>query len=359
MLTLQLTIINHYNYDNPMKKICIIAAVLLFFCFSCTKYEEVSLEEFNAMSLEGLSEILAETVSKPWRGEDFINGRVGGTWYSVMNEDPKSFNQLIAEQDSATAAVVKSMTDYLLDYDFLAREWKPRSASARIVVDEKNNTMQVVYTLRNDLYWSYYNSNRKEKVTSDDVIFWYNEIEGDPDFQSSGYYGQFLTMPDGSDARVTIQKIDDLSFAFNFPRIIAEPFLMTNMDFGPRHIYEPAKRQGGVEGVKNLFNVSVDPKTIPSMGEWFLVEYTVGQRLVYRRNPDFWMKDTNGVSLPYVEENIVRIIPDENTQMLMFQRGDIDSYSLRPEDIDGIILNRRSTDYTVFNREGSLSASIW
>jgi peptide/nickel transport system substrate-binding protein len=71
------------------------------------------------------------------------------------------------------------------------------------------------------------------------------------------------------------------------------------------------------------------------------------------------MKDTNGVSIPYIEENIVRIIPDENTQMLMFQRGDTDSYSLRPEDIDGIILNRRSPDYTVFNREGSLSAAFW
>jgi peptide/nickel transport system substrate-binding protein len=172
-----------------MKNICVIAAVFLLFCFSCTKYEEVSIEEFNAMNLEGLAEILTKTVSKPFKSEEFANGRVGGTWYSVMNEDPKSFNQLIAEQDSTTAAVVRSTTDSLLEYDFLAGEWKPRIASARIVVDERNNTMQVIYTLRNDLYWSYYNSDRKVKVTSDDVIFWYNEIQGDPDFQSSGYYG--------------------------------------------------------------------------------------------------------------------------------------------------------------------------
>jgi peptide/nickel transport system substrate-binding protein len=358
VLTLQLTIINHYNYDIPMRNICTIAAVLLFFCFSCTKYEEVSLEEFNAMGPEGLTEILAKTVSKPWKGEEFAGGNVGGTWYSVMNEDPKSFNHLIAEQDSTTSGVVGNMTDYLLDYDVVARNWKPRSASAQIIVNEENNTMQVVYTLRNDLYWSYYNTDRKVKVTSDDVIFWYNEIEGDPDFQSSGYYGQFLTMPDGNDERVTIQKIDDLRFAFNFPRIIAEPFLSTNMNFGPMHVYESAKRQGGVEGVKNLFNVSVDPKTIPSMGEWFLVEYTAGQRLVYRRNPDYWRKDSNGVSLPYIEENIVRIIPEENTQMLLFRNGEIESYALRPEDIDGII-NRGGLNYTVFNREGSLSAAFW
>jgi peptide/nickel transport system substrate-binding protein len=275
-----------------------------------------------------------------------------------MNEDPKSFNHLIAEQDSSTASVVRSMNDFLLEYDVIRREWKPRIASPQIIIDEINGTMQVVYTLRNDLYWSYYNSDHKVKVTSDDVIFWYNEIEGDPDCMSSGYYGQFLTMPDGSEARVEISRIDDLRFAFHFPRIVAEPYLSTNMDFGPRHIYEPAKRQGGAEAVRNLFNVSVDPKTIPSMGEWFLVEYSPGQRLVYKRNPNYWRKDTNGVSLPYIEEMIVRIIPDENTQLLLFRNGSSESYRLRPEDLDGLV-NRGDGSYTVFNSDGALGAPFW
>jgi len=345
-----------------MKKIFYILTILITFfcafCLSCSKYEELSLEELEKLGAEGLAEILAKTVSKPWRGEEFIPGRLGGTWHSVMNEDPKSFNMLIAEQDSTTSAVVGSMHDYLIDYDVVAREWKARIAEPQIIVNYDNDTLQVVYTLRDDLYWSYYNSDRKVKVTSDDVIFWYDEISGDPDFQSSGYYGQFLTMPDGSDAHVDIQRIDDRRFAFNFPRIVAEPLLQTNMDFGARHIYEPAKRQGGVEGVKNIFNVSVDPKTIPSMGEWFLVEYTPGQRLVYKRNPDYWRKDANGLSLPYIEENIVRIIPDENTKLLLFRNGEIESYSLRPEDLDGLV-NRGDGSYTVFNSDGSLSASFW
>lgn len=336
-----------------------ISIFLVVFCLlSCTGKEEFSLDEFEAMGTQGLSEILSKTVTKPWRGEDFLPGKVGGTWHDVMRDDPKSFNHLVAEQDSTTSSVVGSTTEYLLEYDVIAKEWKARIAEPQIIVNEERGTMQVVYTLRDDLYWSYYNSDRKVKVTSDDVIFWYNEIEGDPDCQSSGYYGQFLTMPDGSDARITIQKIDDRRFAFNFPRIVAEPYLSTNRDFGPMHIYEPAKRQGGVEAVRNLFRVSVDPKTIPSIGQWFIVEYTPGQRLVYRRNPDYWRKDSNGVSLPYVEEMVVRIIPDENTQKLLFTNGETESYSVRPEDIDEII-NRNNGSYTVFNREGALSASFW
>ena len=332
--------------------------IFCLFCFSCTKYEELSLEEFEELNAEGLAEILTKTVSKPWRGEKFLPGKVGGSWRTIMNEDPKSFNSLIAEQDSSTSSVVGSFHDYLLEFDTEDRQWKERIARPEIIIDEKNGTMKVIYTLRDDLYWSYYDSNRKVRVTSDDVIFWYDEIEGDPECQSSGYYGQFLTMPDGSEAHVDIQKIDGRRFAFNFPRIVAEPLLSTNMDFGARHIYEPAKREGGAEKVRSILNVSVDPKTIPSMGEWFLVEYTPGQRLVYKRNPDYWRKDANGVSIPYPQEQIVRIIPDENTKLLLFTNGETETYGLRPEDLDALV-NKGDGSYTVFNSEGALSAAFW
>jgi peptide/nickel transport system substrate-binding protein len=337
----------------------IIIFLLLISCFinSCTK-EEISLEELEALNPAGLEEILAKTLYKPWLGEEFIPGKPGGTWNSAMEEDPKSFNWLIAEQDSTTNMVVSQMSDYFLSYDAVNRIWKPRIASAEILADEETDSLSVIYTLRNDLYWSYYNSDIKIKVTSDDVIFWYDEICGDPQMQSSGYYGQFLTMPDGSEARVEIKKINELGFAFIFPRIIAEPLLSTNMDFGPRHIYEPAKTQGGAEGVKDLLSVATDPKTIPSMGEWFLVEYTPGQRLVYKRNPDYWRKDSAGESIPYPIENIIRIIPDENTQLLLFKEGQTESYRLRPEDI-GSLINRGDGSYAVFNAKGSLGAAFW
>jgi len=341
-----------------MKQISILLAIICLFSFSCIKHEELSLEELEGFSAEGLEELLAKTVSKPWQGEEFLPGKPGGIWNTVMDDDPKSFNHLIAEQDSSTSMVVDNMTDYLLDYDVVRREWLPQIAAPDIIIDNSANTLQVVYTLRSDLYWSYYNSDRKIQVTSDDVIFWYNEIRGDPECGSSGLYQQFISMPDGTEGRVTIAKIDDLRFSFNFPRIIADPLLSTNMDFGPRHIYEPLKTNGGAAAVKNHFSIDSDPKTIPSMGEWFLVEYNPGQRLVYKKNHDYWKKDANNVSLPYIEEMIVRIIPEENTQLLLFMNGEHESYRLRPDDIDALV-NKSGGNYTVFNSEGSLSASFW
>ncbi|MCL1931387.1 MAG: ABC transporter substrate-binding protein [Treponema sp.] len=325
---------------------------------ACSRSNEMSLEELEALNAEGLHELLAKTQTKPWRGEDFAPGRLGGTWNSSMIKDPKSFNHLIAERDAETADIMRRMTEFLIEYDVVRREWKARCASAQIVVNEENQTLDVIYTLRGDLYWSYYNSDRKVPVTSDDVIFWYDEIEGDENFQSSAYNGQFLTMEDGSDARITIHKIDEKRFRFHFPRIIADPLLSTNRDFGPRHVYEPAKRGGGVQGVLDLFSVASDPKLIPSMGQWFLVEYVPSQRLVFKRNPHYWKKDSAGTSLPFVEENIEQILPDQNTQYLVFKQGNLESYSARPEDLNELV-NRENASYTVFNAEGNIGAALW
>jgi len=345
-----------------MKVHFICPALLVVAIFSCAMIscsrDEMSLDEYNASSAEGLTALLAKTETKPYKGQPFVPGRLGGTWVSVINSDPKSFNHLIAEYDGATSAILGGLVDGLIHYNMLTREWEPHIAAAEVAINEAAGKLDVIYTLRDDIYWSYYNSSRKVKVTSDDVVFWYNEISGDRACQSSGYYQQYLTMEDGSEAHVDIEKIDSRRFVFHFPRIVAEPLLATNMDFGPRHIYEPAKKQGGAEAVRKLFSVDTDPKLIPSMGKWFLVEYTAGQRLVYKRNPDYWKKDSNGLSMPFCEEEIVRIIPEENTQLLLFKNGDIEEYILRPEDIDELV-NRENPPYTVFNAEGALGAPFW
>jgi peptide/nickel transport system substrate-binding protein len=347
-------------------KITLLPLIAALVFSACLKEDELSQEDLAALETGGVNEIIAKTVSKPWNGEDFVPGKTGGVWNDVINQDPKSFNLLIAEQDGVTGAVTGYMLDYLVDYDPLFREWKPRAASFEIRTNEAEDTLDVIYTLRDDLYWTWYESGRKIKVTSDDVIFWYNEIRGDPQFQSSGYYQQFLEMEDGSEAHVDVEKIDDLRFVFHFPRIVAEPLLATNMDIMPRYGYEEAKKQNGVQGVLDIYGVNTDPKLIPSCGRYYLTEYTAGQRLVYKRNPNYWEKDSNGVSLPYPEEEVLRIIPDENTQYLLFKEGELESYASRPEDLDDLVNSRqgknrdgRGTDYTVYNNEGSQGANFW
>ena len=334
---------------------------IIFSCliFSCKRIEEYSLAEWESLSVAGLEDLLEQTQSKPWRGEAFVPGPPGGIWNSGITSEPKTFNSLVAERDSSSNAIVRMMQDNLVDYNVVRREWTPQAAFFEIAVDEEAGTLKVIYTLRDNLYWSFYGSDRKVPVTSDDVIFWYDEIQGDEEFHSSAYNGQFILLEDGSEAHIDIEKISEKSFAFCFPRIVANPLLTTNMDFGPAFIYEKAKREGGVQGVLDLFNIASDPKEIPSMGRWFLAEYIPGLRLVFYRNSDFWEKDSTGYSYPYIEENIVQILPDTNTQFLVFKEGRLENYGARPEDLDELINRAKTGSYTVFNAEGSLGASFW
>lgn len=324
----------------------------------CTKVPEMTEEEIDKLTGSMNTDLISKTQSKPWKGGGYVPGITGGTWYTTMTNDPKTFNQYIAERDADSDNLISQTTDFLFSYDATLREWTPHCAYFSVETDEEKGTLTVHCTLRSDMYWTYYGSGKKIPVTSDDVVFLYDGIYGDKAFQSSGYPQQFVTMPDGTEKHIDIVKIDDSRFDFVFPRIVAEPILAANMNLCPSFIYRRAKEQGGVDGVKNLFSVAVDPKTIPSMGRWYITEYAPGQRIVLKRNPYYWDKDKNGVSEPYPEQEIIQIIGDENMNYLLFKQGKAETYTPKPENVSDVVNNQKD-DYTVFNAEGGQGASFW
>lgn len=329
-----------------------------FFAFSCTKTEELTLEEIEAIIRKNDSELLSKTVSKAWKGGEYQDGKLGGTWKDTILSDPKTFNQVIAERDGESNGIISQTLEYLFDYDTYNRQWTPRACSFEILTDSTKNTLTVRCTVRDGLVWSYYNSDQIIPVTSDDFVFWYNEIAGDPEFGSSGYGQQWVTLENGEDAHIDCVKINDKVFEFQFPRIVADPLLATNMSLCPSFIYKPAKEKGGVEGVKNLFSIADDPSKIPSCGQFYITEYIPARRIVFTRNPHYWNKDKNGVSIPYYEKMILQIVGDKNTDYLLFKQGQTEIYTPRPEEYADVI-NNQSNDYTVFNADGSMGASMW
>ena len=143
-----------------MKKIKLLIFALPFICFSCKRYPEMTLEEIEAFKAGAAQGSLSKTIDKPFKGEQWKTGKNGGVWNTTLSGDPKSFNLLIAEGDGVTSGILSYLTDSLVDYNPVKKEWIPRLADFKIVTDEKNGTLDVVYTLRNDIYWSYYNNSR-------------------------------------------------------------------------------------------------------------------------------------------------------------------------------------------------------
>ena len=325
---------------------------------SCKKIPEMTLEEIAQAREKSSREFFTATKSKPYKGQGFLPGFAGGVWNDACMGDPKTFNYLVAERDGQSAGIMALTSDWLFDYDYEKREWIPRCADFKIETDEKSGRLFVHVSLREGLYWSFLNSDKKIPVTSDDIVWWYDEVSGDERFQSSAYSGQFVTMSDGSQKRIQAVKIDDKNFDFVFPRVVADPLLATNDSFKPSWVYKKAKEDGGAEAVKNLFGIDSDVALIPSMGMWLIESYSPGQRLVFCRNKDYWQKDSNGTSIPYPQKMVWQIIGDQNTSYLLFTQGKMETYSPPPENLDDVIRGQENK-YTVFNSGGSLGAQLW
>ena len=337
------------------KTVPLLASALLV---SCVRVPEMSREEIEAARQKSSEEFFTATVYKPYRGEEFAPGLVGGVWYDSIMGDPKTFNQLVAERDGQSAGLINLTTDFLFDYEFATREWKPHAAFFQIEIDEAHDTLTVHVRLRDDMFWTYLNSSQKIPVTSDDIVWWYNEISGDEQFQSSAYSGQFVTMRDGSQARIEAVKIDEKNFDFIFPRIVADPLLACNTNFAPSFIYKKAKDENGAEGVKSLFGIDIDVREIPSMGMWHIESYAPSQRIVFALNEKYCQKDTIGTSIHYRENMVFQIIGYQNTDYLLFTQGKLETYSPPPENVDDVIRGQEN-NYTVFNSEGSVGAMMW
>jgi peptide/nickel transport system substrate-binding protein len=125
---------------------------------------------------------------------------------------------------------------------------------------------------------------------------------------------------------------DPLTVVVTFP----QPFgpgvrILDNLPIFPRHKLQAALTAGTFATAWGLQTPASD---IVGLGPFVLAEYVPGQRIVFTRNPHFFMKDAGGAVLPYLARVIVEVNPDQNAQMLRLDAGQIDmtDAEMRPED---------------------------
>ena len=64
-----------------------------------------------------------------------------------------------------------------------------------------------------------------------------------------------------------------------------------------------------------------------------MVKYEPAQYIKLKRNPDYWMRDEQNAPLPYLEEQTILIVQNQDTELLKFLAGEIDLLNPRPEDV--------------------------
>lgn len=217
----------------------------------------------------------------------------GGTLVAATSEDPGHFNPGITTGFNVHA-ITGSMFNGLVELDDNANP-QPDLATSWEVSDDST-----VYTfnLAEGVQW-----HDGEPFTSADVKFTFENILLQFHSRTKGGLENILD---------SIETPDDNTVVFTFNQPYAALLQRLNSTEAPilaRHIYEGVADVQTAE--ENLTPVGTGPFAFES--------YAIDDQVSVVRNDNYFKDD-----LPYLDKVIFRIIPDDNTQLLALEQGEVD-----------------------------------
>jgi len=206
-----------------------------------------------------------------------------------LHSDPKTFNPLLAEEDSSET--VRYLTGgVLMRLNRMTQNLEPELATSWKITDAGKT---ITFTLRTGLSFS-----DGTPFSANDVAFTIQQMM-DPSLHSPT--GDAFRSGDGK----TVTRVlapDRVSVAF--PAAIA--------------------------GLDKLFDqVAIMSATSPKkemavLGPYDVLEYKAGNYLLLEKNPNYWRHDAAGKQLPYIQTVRLDIQSNRDTEMLRLVRGEID-----------------------------------
>ena len=276
------------------------------------------------------------TVTK--NGVDFLEsqapvGKFGGTLISsTIGEGPKTFNPFNSK-DNISSTMSEIMYDGLLSTHPITGQPIPKLAK-----DFSVNGNDYIIRLRRGLKWS-----DGKPITADDVVFtWQNII-----FDGFGNTSTRDSMEiDGQ--LPTVTKIDDYTVKFTTPKPFA-PFIRNlSTPIAPKHIFEPAVKKGK-EYFDGFLSTNTSPDKFVVSGAFKLKEYVPAQRVVYERNPNYYIINKEGKKLPYLDKLVYLIVGDINNEVLKFEGGELDIIGLQGANVARFKEMEKHSDFKVYN----------
>jgi peptide/nickel transport system substrate-binding protein len=86
-----------------------------------------------------------------------------------------------------------------------------------------------------------------------------------------------------------------------------------------------AKDKDGKPKFLTKWGVDTNPAEIIANGMYQIESYSTNERVVFRRNPNYWRKDAQGQQQPYIERLIWQIVESTDTSLLQFRSGGLDT----------------------------------
>ena len=269
-------------------------------------------------------------------------GEFGGELTFATIAEPLTFNLALAN-DAGSSGVLGNLFEGLTDISWLTGEPEPNLAESW---DVSADGLTWTFYLRRDVRW-----HDGEPFSAVDVEFTFNQIiynEAIPTSTRAAF--NFRLLDENGEwqvAPMTVEAIDDYTVQFVLPVSFA-PFLRSMATaIYPQHILQPYVDAGTFNEVWDL---STDPSEIIGTGPFLIEEYVVGERIVFRRNPDYWMTDHNGNRLPYLDRIVQVVVPDLEGELEAFRSGLADVHGVLGHEFADLEPLQDEENFTIHRR---------
>jgi peptide/nickel transport system substrate-binding protein len=242
----------------------------------------------------------------------------GGRLTVTLRSEPRSFNRLVAN-NAVTDAFTHLTQAKLVRVNRVTRELEPWLAEKW---ETSSDARTYTLTLREGLKWS-----DGTPFTAEDVLFTFKAVF---DASTRSVLASSLSV---NGQPMAVSAPDARTVRVVYPSTFGPGLrLLDNLPILPRHKLEAALASGGFAQAWNAATALTD---LAGMGPFQLARYEPGQRLTFARNPHYWRTSPEGVALPYLDEVVLEIVPDQSAELVRLQVGQSDmmQQALRPEDL--------------------------
>jgi len=269
-------------------------------------------------------------------------GKYGGTLvWSVFGSGPKTFNLPIS-QETSSSVPLSFLFDGLTEENRVTTEIEPSLAESW---EFSQDGLVWTFYLRKGVTWF-----DGESFTADDVVFTYNDIIYNEDIATG--MRDLLTI---EGKRIKVEKVDNYTVRFTLPVLYAPLLRHVGTAILPKHILETSVKKGTY---MTTWGVDTPPERLIGTGPYMMTQYIPADRIIYKRNPHYWKVDQEGNPLPYLDGMIILIVPNQDTELLKFQAGEVDVYGMRGADYATLKPGEKEGNYTVIKGGPTLGSSF-
>lgn len=241
--------------------------------------------------------------------------RPGGVLVVGVRGEPHTWNRILAT-DQVTHTITEQLHSGLVRINRLTQEVEPALAESWTFSEDGR---VLTFRLRSGVRFC-----DGTPFTAEDVAFTFRALH-DPKVASPLVETATL-----EGVPLMAEVVEPLVVRFSLPRRTAVvERVFDSLAILPRHRLGGALEAGAFA---SAYAMGASAESIVGLGPFAVERYVPGQRVVLKRNPYYWKKDSKGNTLPWLDGITFEILPDANAFMLSFRAGELHLIERIPAD---------------------------